>query len=82
MKLRCVETECKTRMFSEGTEYQAFPYNDYVKNLVTVKDDLGHARHIGLYPNSDEQPRFIIGWKQVDFTHHEIPQYAIFEVDG
>ena len=77
MKLRCIETECETRMFSEGSLYKATPYNG---PLVSVVDDLGHSRYIGV--RNGERIDFVIGHKPVDFTRHEIPQYAIFELES
>jgi len=83
MRLKCVEVQCPTNMFTEGKVYNGFDYNDYINRLQTVKDDLGHSRHICV---SNETIRFIIGHKELRSLGgkipREIPQYAVFEVDA
>jgi hypothetical protein len=78
-RLKCVEVQCPTSMFTEGKVYNGFDYNNYIDRLQTVKDDLGHSRHICV---SNETIRFIIGWKpSTEFVWPFIPQYAVFELE-
>lgn len=80
-RLKCVEVQCPTSMFTEGKVYYGFDYNDYIDMLQTVKDDLGHSRHICV---SDETIKFVIGSKYRKSLHgdpKEVPQYAIFELE-
>ena len=71
-KLKCVETECETKLFTVGKVYRGFDYNHVIDTLQTIKDDLGHSRHINI---EGESIRFVIGHSSGDY-----PRYAIFQL--
>ena len=71
-RIKCVETECETKLFTVGKVYLGFDYNDHIDTLQTIKDDLGHSKHI----NIEGKPiRFVIGHSSGD-----LPRYAIFQL--
>jgi len=72
VKLKCIKTECKTKLFTAGKVYHGFDYNDHIDQLQTIKDDLGYARHISI---NNERIHFVIG-----HSSNDNPYYAIFEL--